>query len=106
MPLFSSRMCCPTPNAHLRGTVHSRKAGPRPRTPEKKGLGIVEAPFYLLLRCVEYGNRNHIYCWPRFFRNSHRKSGVFSFVALLSPVESSIPSEALESSQLPCTPRR
>lgn len=30
-------------------------------------------------------------CPVRFSRNSHRESGVFSFVALLSPVESSKP---------------
>jgi hypothetical protein len=48
----------------------------------------MRALFFILLRRLT-SRRNSVL----FVRDSHRESGVFSSVALLSPVESSIPPE-------------
>jgi hypothetical protein len=49
----------------------------------------MRALFFLLLRRLTSG-----LAFNRFVRDSHRKSGVLSFLALLSPVDSCNPSGA------------
>jgi len=71
--------------AALRETPRMNKS---PDAKKEKGLGIAEA---LLFLCCAAGRAVTI--WPTH-RSSHRESGVLSFVVLLSPVESSIPSGA------------
>jgi hypothetical protein len=52
----------------------------------------MSGPFVFILAA---SHREQLYCAP-FACDSHRVRGVFSGVALLSPVESSIPSEVSE----------
>jgi hypothetical protein len=65
----------------------------------QKGLDQVEALFFFLA-----ASRGEQFYRLLFARDSHRVRGVFSVVALLSPVESSIPSEALGAHTFPSTP--
>jgi hypothetical protein len=58
----------------------------------------MRALFFLLLRRLASGSN-----FNQFVRDSHRKSGVLSFLALLSPVDSCNPPE-LEELTTPCTP--
>ena len=68
--------------------------------PQKKGPGYVGAPFSCLLCRVKSSGYFYV-----FHRDSHRVRGVLSFVALLSPVESSSPSGALRAHSILLRPR-
>src|SRR3974377_2283553 len=57
--------------------------------PQKKGLGFAKDLFLICCVACRVGYPASGSC-----RDSHRESGVFSVVSPLSPVESSVPSEA------------
>jgi len=59
----------------------------------------MRALFFFLPRRLASGSRCNL-----FVRDSHRKSGVFSSVALLSPVESYVPSGAVVAHKLGIRP--
>jgi len=76
----------------IKPRIH-RKRNSRPRKSKRAKIkrALDEGSLFLLLRrLTSRSNKN------RFVRDTHRKSGVLSFVALLSPVDSCNPPELNE----------